>query len=88
MWHSTPSRNFRAYGDFHTSAVTDRYPVEKELHFLEACRASDGTAALKAAENLADDLISLESSLMDARFAVTEIPDSIPPGMGDHQRDS
>jgi two-component system response regulator YesN len=50
----------------------DRYPVIGEAGFLSACRASDGTAALKAATELADDLISPEASLMDARFAVTE----------------
>jgi len=50
----------------------DSYPVAKEAVFLQACRASDGTGALKAAESLADDLIRPDASLMDARFAVTE----------------
>jgi len=50
----------------------DCYPVDKEALFLQACRASDGNGALKAAESLADDLIRPGGSLMDARFAVTE----------------
>jgi len=56
----------------YSGRYNDKYPVEKESVFLQACRASDGTAALKAAENLIDDLISPDASLMDARFAVTE----------------
>ena len=62
-----------ASGSFPASPVlNDSYPVEKESVFLQACRASNGTAAMKAAENLVDDLIRPEASLMDARFAVTE----------------
>ncbi len=56
----------------YSGRYSDTYPVEKESVFLQACRASDGTAAFKAAENLIDDLISPDASLMDARFAVTE----------------
>jgi len=52
--------------------LVDKYPVGKETAFLKACRASDGVAAFKAAESIVDDLVSPESSLMDARFAVTE----------------
>ncbi len=52
--------------------LDDNYPIEKESVFLQACRASDGTAAFKAAEDLIDDLISPDATLMDARFAVTE----------------
>ena len=50
----------------------DFYPVDKEAVFLRACRSYDGSAALEAAENIVDDLVNPEASLMDARFAVTE----------------
>jgi len=62
-----------ASGSFISSTShNDSYPVKKEAVFLQACRASDGIGALKAAESLADDLIRPDASLMDARFAVTE----------------
>lgn len=54
------------------SSRRDTYPVEGEEAFLRACRASNGTAALNAAGELADDLVNPEDPLMDSRFAVTE----------------